>query len=90
MDGTVGLDMSVADRVRALVAGQLGCAPNEVALGDSINDLGLDSLAIVEVIFGIEESFGITVPFNANEPGGLDLSTVGGLVAVVEGLIASR
>ena len=47
---------------------------------------------MVEVIFAIEESFEISVPFNANDPnqGALDLSTVGALVKAVEGVIAAQ
>ena len=53
--------------------------------------LGLDSLGLVEAIFAIEESFGISVPFNANEPGAseFDISTVGSVVAGVRRLVAA-
>ncbi len=34
----------------------------------SLEDLGIDSLGLVESIFAIEEAFDISVPFNANEP----------------------
>jgi acyl carrier protein len=34
----------------------------------TLEDLGIDSLGLVESIFAIEEAFDIQVPFNANEP----------------------
>ena len=34
----------------------------------TLDDLGIDSLGLVESIFAIEEAFDISVPFNANEP----------------------
>lgn len=84
--------MDVRDRVRAILADQALMDP--AALGDdtALADIGLDSLALVEVIFAIEEAFDVHVPFNANAPeaGGFDASTVGSVAAAVEGLIAAR
>ena len=42
--------------------------PSDVALDSTLEDLGIDSLGLVESIFAIEEAFDIQVPFNANEP----------------------
>ena len=57
-----------------------------------LEDLGLDSLALVEVVFGIEETFDISVPYNANDPGESDfkLTTVGEVIAGVQTLIAEK
>jgi acyl carrier protein len=92
LDGAIWTDATVADRVREIVASHSLRSFDEVALSDRISDLGLDSLGVVEVIFAIEESFEISVPFNANDPnqGALDLSTVGALVKAVEGVIAAQ
>jgi acyl carrier protein len=66
--------------------------PADVTDEARLADLGLDSLGVVECLFAIEETFEVSVPFNANEPGasGIDLSTVGALIAGVESLIAAR
>ena len=92
LDGAIWTDATVADRVREIVASHSLRSFDEVALSDRISDLGLDSLGVVEVIFAIEESFEISVPFNANDPNqdALDLSTVGALVKAVEGVIAAQ
>ena len=92
LDGAIWTDATVADRVREIVASHSLRSFDEVALSDKISDLGLDSLGVVEVIFAIEESFEISVPFNANDPnqGALDLSTAGALVKAVEGVIAAQ
>lgn len=92
LDGAIWTEATVADRVREIVASQSLRSFDEVALSDRISDLGLDSLGVVEVIFAIEESFEISVPFNANDPNqsALDLSTVGALVKAVEGVIAAQ
>ena len=92
LDGAIWTEATVADRVREIVASHSLRSFDEVALSDRISDLGLDSLGVVEVIFAIEESFEISVPFIANDPnqGALDLSTVGALVKAVEGVIAAQ
>jgi acyl carrier protein len=92
LDEAIWTEATVADRVREIVASHSLRSFDEVALSDRISDLGLDSLGVVEVIFAIEESFEISVPFNANGPnqGALDLSTVGALVKAVEGVIAAQ
>lgn len=92
LDGALWTDATVAVRVREIVALHSQRSLDEIALTDRISDLGLDSLGVVEVIFALEESFDISVPFNGNDPnqGALDLSTVGALVKAVEGVIAAR
>lgn len=83
---------SVADRVIAIIAEQAAMDPAEVTAEKSLADLGVDSLGLVEAIFAIEEAFDITVPFNANEPAQseFDISSVGAIVAAVEGLVAAQ
>jgi acyl carrier protein len=92
MDGSLGFDWTVADRVRAIIALNALLHIDKVQPDHRLQDLGLDSLGIVEVIFALEESFDISVPFNANDPGQsrFDITTVGAVIAGVEGLIAAR
>lgn len=83
---------NVAQRIREIIAEQALRQPDEITLEAGLDDLGIDSLGLVEAIFAIEESFNIAVPFNANEPGKseFDFSSVGAIVRAVEGLIATR
>lgn len=54
---------NLEDRVRALVVNQLGVHPEQVNRNASfIDDLGADSLDIVELIMAFEEGKGITIP----------------------------
>ena len=54
---------AVADRVRAIIAEQLGVKVEEVTDGASfIEDLGADSLDTVELVMALEEEFGIEIP----------------------------
>lgn len=66
--------------------------PASIAPDAALNSLGLDSLGLVEAIFAIEERFGVTVPFNANEPdtSDFDFSSVATVVNGVRRLVAAR
>ncbi|MEM7525003.1 MAG: phosphopantetheine-binding protein [Pseudomonadota bacterium] len=81
-----------AQKVIQIVAEQAMLQPSEVALDASPDDLGLDSLALVEIVFAIEETFDVSVPFNANDPDAsdFDISSVAKIVTAVEQLIQSK
>ncbi len=54
---------AVADKVKAIVAEQLGVKEEEVTDKASfIDDLGADSLDTVELVMALEEEFGIEIP----------------------------
>ena len=48
-----------------------------------LSDLNVSSLDMVEVIFALEDKFGVQLPFNANT-GTANLNTVGDVIALVE------
>jgi acyl carrier protein len=79
-------------RVTGILAAQALIDPASVAPDARLEDLGLDSLGLVEAIFAIEETFGVQVPFNANAPeaSGFDISTVASVVEGVRRLVAAR
>lgn len=84
--------MDVKDQVIAIIAEQALLEPEDVTLNSTLADLGIDSLGLVESIFAIEETFDITVPFNANAPqeSDFDISTVASIVAGIERLRAEQ
>jgi acyl carrier protein len=84
--------MSTQDQIIAILADQALLQPSDVALDNSLEDLGIDSMALVESIFAIEEAFDISIPFNANEPqnGDFDISTVAAIIAAVDKLKAEQ
>ena len=92
MDGAMSTEPSVADRVRYLIARQAVLPMADVRPDMTMEQLGLDSLGLVEIIFAIEESFDVSVPFNANEPekSQFDISSVASIIAAVEGLVAEK
>lgn len=84
--------MSTQDQIIKILAEQALLEPSDVALTDSLEDLGIDSLALVESIFAIEEEFDISVPFNANNPeeSDFDISSVKAIATAVDRLIAEQ
>jgi len=91
-DGDGVMSSGVADKVVAIIAEQAVLEPSQVAMTATLEDLGIDSLGLVESIFAIEEAFDISVPFNANEPqkSDFDISSVAAIVAAVETLVAAQ
>ena len=60
--------MSTFEKVRDIVVEQLGVEADEVAIESTfIDDLGADSLDIVELIMAFEEEFNIEIPDEAAE-----------------------
>ncbi len=82
----------VKTRIIEIIAEQAVLEPSDISMDQTLEDLGIDSMGLVEAIFSIEESFDIQVPFNANEPekSEFDISSVQSIVKAVEGLIAEQ
>lgn len=84
--------MNIAAQVTEIIAEQALLDPSDVTPDKTLEDLGIDSLGLVESIFAIEEAFDISVPFNANEPtqSEFDISSVGAIIAAVEQLVKDQ
>ncbi|MDC1445969.1 acyl carrier protein [Amylibacter sp.] len=83
------MSISVQDKVLSIIAEQAMIDISDISLNMSVEDLGLDSLGLVEAIFSIEEFFSINVPFNANDPSAseFDISSVGAIITAIEKLV---
>ena len=53
----------------------------------ALTDLKIESLDLAMIVFDIEDSFGIEIPYNANEEAS-DFKTVGSVVERVKSLMA--
>jgi acyl carrier protein len=86
MVGTAkGNMMSVTDKIIEIIAEQAVLETSDVTLESTLEDLGIDSLGLVESIFAIEEEFDIIVPFNANEPSNSDFD-ISSVSKIIEGV----
>ena len=83
---------TVKQTMLKIIADQALLQVSDISMTNTFDDLGIDSLGLVEAIFAIEEAFDIEVPFNANEPekSGFDISTVATIIAAVEQLVADK
>ena len=55
--------MSIEARIKAIIADQLGVSENEIKANSRfIEDLGADSLDLVELIMAMEEEFDTEIP----------------------------
>ena len=69
------------ERLRAILAEKFEVAPELIDPAARMDQLGIDSLAVIEVIFQIEDEFKISIQ---SDPG--ELQTLGDLVACVDRL----
>ena len=73
--------MAVEEKIKSIIAEQLGVKPEEVVPEASfIDDLGADSLDTVELIMALEEEFSIEIPDEDAEK----MTTVGDAVRYIE------
>ena len=71
----------VFEKVKKIIVEQLSAEESEVTVEASfIDDLGADSLDIVELIMALEEEFGVEIPDEDAEK----ISTVGDAVSYIQ------
>ena len=80
------------DKVRKIIAEQAMLDMDDVKPDSTPQEMGVDSLGLVEIVFAVEEAFNITVPFNANDPAtsDFDISTVQAVADGVNKLVAEK
>jgi acyl carrier protein len=81
----------VARDVIAIIAKKKRVDKPTVEGSDRLQDLGLESLDAVEMIFDLEEKFDVQIPYNANTNNpGTELESVDDVVKAVEKLVAEK
>ena len=78
--------MDVTSTVIAAIAHKANVESASLSPATELSSLVLDSLDIVELIFQVEETFDISLPYNANQanmPGAPRLVTVGDVIDLV-------
>lgn len=80
---------SIEQKVLELVGEQAGIDPIEVSLNSKLEELNLDSVAIVELVFMLEETFKISIPFEGLDESELkrNFNTVSSLINLLEDLL---
>ena len=98
----VGPIMEIVDEVRQVIAKTMKIPVDQLALDTRLEDIGAESLDVIEIVFELEEKFGITIPYQAVEgasagpqgakvePGRLELNTIGEVANAVKTLVDAK
>ncbi|MEO0108696.1 MAG: acyl carrier protein [candidate division WOR-3 bacterium] len=79
--------MALFDDVKSIIVDQLHVAPEKVtANAHFVDDLGADSLDIVELVMAFEEKFGVDIPDEESQK----LTTVSKAVEYLEQKLAEK
>jgi acyl carrier protein len=79
----------VAGDVIAIIAKKVRVDRPKIEMTDRLEDLGLESLDAVEMIFDLEEKFDIQIPYNANNPR-TEFDTVGEVIRAIQNLVDKK
>ena len=82
--------MSVEQDVIAIIQKKVRVGRSDIGPDDKLQELGLESLDALELVFDIEEKFNIEIPVNANEANIGGFQTVGDVVREVEKRVAQK
>ncbi|MDA0656969.1 MAG: phosphopantetheine-binding protein [Proteobacteria bacterium] len=77
---------SVEEQIYDIVADKADVAREKLNRDARLDDLEIESLDIVEIIFEVEEVFDIQIPYNANDQE-MEFETVGQVVDAVQKVI---
>lgn len=79
---------NVAEQVKAIIADKLGIDEDQIVdTANFTNDLGADSLDVVELVMEFEKAFGIEI---SDDDAGDKISTVGEAIKYIEGRISAK
>ncbi len=86
------MENSIYSQVVEIIAEQAILDVSDINPENTLEELGLDSLGVVESIFALEETFGIQIPFNSNDPesNDMDLTSVGAIIREIENLVLGK
>ena len=76
----------VATKIVDILKKNMKEPPETVSLDTPLSELDIESLDLAVIVFDIEDTFGIEIPYNANEEVE-DFATVGSVVDKVKAII---
>ena len=79
---------SAADDIVEMITARTSHTGGTLELSESLDNLGLDSMEVVTLIFDIEEKFNIQIPVNANMD--IESKTLADLIQAVDRLVADK
>jgi len=93
--------LEIIDEVRNVIAQSLKIPVERVTPDTRLDELGAESLDVIEIVFGLEEKFDISIPLRADEgtrvriPGKegveeMEFNTIADVASIVQKLIALK
>jgi acyl carrier protein len=85
--------VDIDDDIMGIVAHVAKVDRSKVSRDSNLQELGLESLDVVEIVFAIEDKFDVVVSYNANQAGvvaGAAFRTITDVINAVAKLIAER
>ncbi len=79
----------VAEKIITILRKNMRNPDKEITLNTKLTDLEIESLDLAVIVFDIEDTFGIQIPYNANEEA-VDFATVGSVVDRVKAVLADH
>ena len=79
----------VAEKIIAILRKNMRNPEKEITLDTKLADLEIESLDLAVIVFDIEDTFGIQIPYNANEEV-VDFATVRSVVDRVRAVLAEQ
>ncbi len=79
----------VAEKIIAILRKNMRNPEKDITLDTKLSDLEIESLDLAVIVFDIEDTFGIQIPYNANEEV-VDFATVGSVVERVKAVLAEQ
>ena len=79
----------IAEKIIAILRKNMRNPEKEITLDTKLTDLEIESLDLAVIVFDIEDTFGIQIPYNANEEV-VDFATVGSVVERVKAVLAEQ
>ena len=81
--------MNIHDEVYDIISSKAMIDRGLLSPTARLSDLNVSSLDVVEIVFALEDKFGIQIPFNANSTK-VEFDSIGDVVSAVERLIAEK
>jgi len=81
--------VSTLERLQTLLARDFDLAPAVLVANATLESLDIDSLRMIEILFSVEDTFGITVPAEQAEIRAR-VRTLGDLAQYVDELVTAR
>lgn len=73
------------ENLRAILVREYQLAPDTLTMDAALERLGIDSLGVAELLFSVEDEFGISLP-----PEPLQLLTLGDVVRYIDDLLMTQ